>query len=236
MVKVVLKINLLCNVSTIPGRSRLQWYGLQHTVVEVSLLVQYDSFFKLCSPFRSGHRQIWQHRTWGATCPRRPRRMLSLGNMTHSVISTPRPSTACKRLSKSFSFNRFSMAWVTAFSSCKSCSLSKFFDVNCPWLRISFEHWVSFCIRNFHSFFTRLLRFERNIKHGQSGGGWRLASSSKASSLSSSESPLAKSQMHSTVAMSCASHKHEIEMYSKYRVDDTPTGYIRYMLASASWV
>ena len=106
-----------------------------------------------------------------------PSRSIARGNSTQSAISTPRLSTAATKLSSCDSLRRFSNDCATDLTSNSS--------------GLSGEHGAS-CLLGLHfqRRFTRLLRFERNIKHGHSVS---CAFSSKLVQWS------APSQQHSTV-------------------------------------
>ena len=140
----------------LPGKiSRLQWKGLQHTEVESPADVQHGRRFRRWSISKSGHLQIWQHKTCGGTAPRLPIRKSPFGSKTHSVVSPPLLSTDWINTSKRFSLSLFRTEWVTDFTS-RSSELSVV-----PWVSL-------WSLRDFHKRFTNVWRLERNIKHWHS--------------------------------------------------------------------
>lgn len=127
----------------------LQWYGLQQTYNGSLSVSQHGNRRNVVSSVNSGHRQIWQHRTWGSV-DIFPIFNSTFGSSTQGVSSRPLDSTLRSRISKFFSFNLFNIEWMTALHS---------------WDSFSFWLSVSFCgIRSFQSSRTRDDLLERNIK------------------------------------------------------------------------
>ena len=190
---------------------RLQWYGLQH--IDVVSLADLHSCnrFMACSPFNSGHRHSWQHNTCGRTV-RFPNRSNSFGIMTHSVLTSPRPSIDLRRLSNWGSRNLFNIECATLFVTSDEFSSSR---------ELSF-----FSTRSFHRRFTKLLRLERNIKHEHSCWWWgfsltqvqRYSTINRVSSILTSY-PKPKQNGHSLrKEMSIKSH---LSKYSNKNDNDT---------------
>lgn len=162
----------------IPGNiTLLQWKGLQHTLSTSVLSVWFlqGRCRIVASHSRSGQRHIWQQRWWGATL-RFPNWTSAWGSKIQGLCSSPWVSMAARRASSSLSFIRFIRDCATDFSSSSS-------TVSCE-LSVSFLRALCFQRR-----FTKLLRFERNIKHWCS------------SSWTSSSNPVVPSstELHSTM-------------------------------------